>query len=358
MRKYLNIFTIILITLFIISACRNESVVESAIPELKGLKANSGIANLMTNTSLNDGSNDNIIDNANCFNIELPVVVVIDGVEIIINTEDDFDIIEFIFNEFDDDDDVLDIVFPITIILNDFTAVVINDMDELSELRDECNDENEFDDDIECIDFNYPISAAIFDIVTEQFTNITINNDEEMHQFLEDLDNDDVVSINFPISLTLSNGTNVTINDLDQLENVIDNAKDDCDEDDDNDFNDDDCEGCSQEQLKAFITSCDNWIVDKLGLNNTQLEEIYEGFTFNFLEDGTINVNDGNINHTGTWSSSGTDSNITVIINISTLPDFNATWNLHEFEEEDNGKKFDLRLPNDNRLRFESNDCN
>jgi hypothetical protein len=349
-----KIIVLIVFSVLIFSSCR----VEDINVDTKFLRNNSTVANLMDNTSLNDGSTDNIIDNANCFTVKLPVTVIANNIQVIVNTEADYAAVETIFDASDVDTDTLEIIFPITIILSNFKEEIVTNQSEFENFRSTCNGENEFDDDIECLDFNYPITGSIFDTVTNQTNTFTINSDKELHTFLEDLDNDDVVSINFPITVILFDGTVVNIADLDQLETIIDNAKDDCDEDDDFDYNDDDCVGCSTNQLETLLTGCTDWTVDKLELSNVKLEDNYIGFTFNFFNDGTITVIDGATNHSGTWSSSGTGQNITVIVNIPTLPDFNANWNLHEIEDFPGQKKVDLRKNGgDDRLRFET-PCN
>ena len=158
MKKTLKLLSALMIGLALLNtSCRSEEneLVES--PENETLEANSNVANLLQRTAQNDGSDDNIIDNASCLDIELPVTVIVDGLEITVNTEADLDLIEDIFDEFDDDEDILEILFPITIVLADFTEVTINSFDELEELAEDCAGENEDDDDIECADIQYPI---------------------------------------------------------------------------------------------------------------------------------------------------------------------------------------------------------
>ena len=348
-----KIIALVVFSVLIFSSCR----VEEINVDTKFLRNNSIVATLMDNTSLNDGSVDNIIDQANCFIVKLPVTVIANTIQVIVTTDADYAVVEAIFDASDVDTDTLEIIFPITIILSNFSEVVVTDQSEFDNFRNMCNGENEFDDDIECLDFNYPITGSIFDTVTNQTDTFTINSDNELHTFLEDLDNDDVVSINFPITVTLFDGTVVNIVDLDQLETVINNIKDDCDEDDDFDFNDDDCVGCSTNQFETLLTGCTDWTVDKLELNDVKLEDNYIGFAFNFFSNGTITVIDGATNHSGTWSSSGTGQNITVVIDIPTLLDFNANWTLHEIEDFPGQKKVDLRQNNNDRLRFET-PCN
>lgn len=335
-------------------SCREEEYVFIEGPEEETLAANSNIANLLQNMATKDGSDDNIIDNASCISIALPVTVIVDGLEIMVDSPEDFETIEDIFDEFDDDEDILEIIFPITIVLSDFTELVINDLDELEDFADNCEGENEFDDDIECADIKYPVTASVFNSNNEVIDTITFNNDQDLYQFVDDLDEDDVVQINFPVTVILFDGTEVQTSNLDELEDILDNAKDDCDEDDDNDFNDDDCDNCTTNQLSEVLVGCIDWSVDKLERNDEDLEDQYAGYRFNFANDGTLTANSSSETFSGTWETNGSGNNIAVVINIPNLSDFNATWNLHEIEQDANESDVDLRM-GDDRLRFESN---
>lgn len=355
MRTTLKLISIlILLMTFMFTSCRSEEVESIQTPAEDTLNGN--VADLMQRTALNDGSNDNIIDNANCVSISFPVTVIANGTEIIVNSEEDLDDIEDVFDEFDDDDDTIELIFPITIILSDFTEIVVNNEDELENYTDDCNGENEFDDDIECIDFQYPITANIFNSSNEIIDTIIITNDNELHDFIEDIDADDIITLNFPITVLLFDGTSMTINNLTELATAIENAEDLCDEDDDNDFNDDDCNNCTPSALDNLLTNCSNWTIDKLERNDEDLEDNYTGYVFNFMADGTLLAEYNTNQYPGTWSSSGSGNDITVVIDIPTLPDCNNNWILHEIEENPGETNIDLRL-GDDRLRYEST-CN
>ena len=82
----------------LLTSCREEESVLIEGPQEETLKANSNVANLLQNTTSNDGSDDNIIDNASCISIELPVTVLIDGLEIVVDDPNDFETIEDIFD--------------------------------------------------------------------------------------------------------------------------------------------------------------------------------------------------------------------------------------------------------------------
>jgi hypothetical protein len=339
----------------LLTSCQDEVMELNQEDPQETFTASSNIASLMQRTSTNDGSNDNIIDGANCLNIQLPVTVFVNGLEIIVDSEEDFEVIEAIFDEFTNDDDILDIVFPITIILSDFTEIIIENQSQLQEYIDQCSDENEEDDDIECIDLQYPITFSIFNSQNTQIATITIHSDQEMYDFIDDLDESDIVEFSFPITVVLSDGTSITIHDLSSLEDTIEDAINLCDEDDDNDWDDDDNNDISQSEFISLLTDC-TWTVDKLEINNEDLEDQYQGYIFTFYTNETLIVENNGTTYSGTWNLISTD-NIQINIQVDGLPDFNNEhWILHEVEDEDGEFKLDFRNGED-RLRFERDEC-
>ena len=349
-----NIRFLSFLMLVVFTSCRTEESEFIQTPPEEGLTLNSSVASLIQKTCTNDGSNDNIIDYANCFNVKLPVTVTVNGIEMDINSEDDFDKIEFIFDDSDDDIDTLVIAYPIQIVFANFTEITINGNSELANYASHCNGENEDDDDIECLDFQYPITAFLYNSNNEIINSITIDSDNTLYNFIKDLDQFDLVSINFPITVILSDGTEITINDLVELENTIKTYDNSCDEDDDYDYNDDDCNNCTPSELIDLLTGCSGWIVDKLERYGNDYDNYYKDYLFNFHTDGTISVYYAGLTDYGTWSASGSGNNIVITINIPELPYCNNDWILHEISQYSDSK-IDLRVGDNDRIRYENN---
>lgn len=347
-------YHIFFLSLFFVAfiSCQNEITQIKEPAQGETLKVNANVTNLVQRTVTKDGSKDNIIDNASCLQVQLPLTVTVNGLEVNVNSEDDFEIIEAIFDEFDDDSDHLEIFFPIEIILSDYSKITINSHDELEALIEDCGAENEIDDDIECLDFVYPISFSMYNSENQLIETVKTENDEQFYKFIDALDDNDIVVVNFPISVILYDGTERIIENMELLENVIEEVKDACDEDDDNDFDDDDCDDCSQDQLSQLLKTC-SWIVDNLEINGIELTAQYTNYKLFFLGEGVLKaINNGN-EIFGTWKVESSSNGILLKINFATLADFSFAWRLYEIEDDN---EIDLRFE-DHRFNLEKN-CN
>lgn len=350
-----NTFILILFALNLFMSCQDEVTEVTQPNEEETIAAGSSLAISMQRTATNDGSNDNIIDGANCLSIELPVTVVVNGIEIIIDSEEDYEVIEAIFDEFDDDDDSIEIQFPITIILSDYTQITIENYEQLEEFIDECSGENEIDDDIECIDFAYPISISVYNAEFQVIDTITINSDAELYDFIEDIEGGLLASINFPVTMILADGSTLVVNNNSELNAAIENADETCDEDDDYDYDDDDNNDIPSNDFIDILTDC-SWIVDRLEVNDQDLEDQYVNYVFNFNVNGTVQVTNNGTTFSGTWELVAA-AGIQVNLNIPDLPDFNNdNWILHEIDDHDGEFRLDFRNLDD-RLRFERFEC-
>ncbi len=318
--------------LLMFTSCQEEVVDITEPTEAEALVADSELTTFVSATSKMDGSRDNIIDRASCISVKLPLTVIANGLEIIIDSEEDFEVIEAIFDEFDEDEDSLEMIFPITIINADHDEVVINNADELEAYVEECGGENEEDDDIECIDFKYPISFSIFNADFLIIDTIEIENDEQLHRFIKRVRNNEVIaSINYPVTMVLADGTEIEVNSNEELHRTIKEAKDACDEDDDNDHNDDDF---TKERLDNYLVKCP-WLVNEFKRNAVALTDRYFDYAINFKEDGVVVMRARNGDMlTGTWETRivmGRGAKLKM--EFENLADFTLEWFIYEIAE-------------------------
>ena len=108
--KYYSVLCLFLaftVLLFIFSGCQEESEEITPPPSEKVIMANSAIAGYIRSIALNDGSPDNILDNASCTVLVFPLTVVVNGQEIQVSSADDLATVEGILDESANDHDTL-----------------------------------------------------------------------------------------------------------------------------------------------------------------------------------------------------------------------------------------------------------
>jgi hypothetical protein len=332
MKKIFNaaIYAVLLVGALSFTACQEEfEEVNTSNAQDESFQATSSTAELMERTAFRDGSFDNIVDGSSCFALNFPYTVNVNGLDITVDSMEDLRLIEEIFDEFEDDEDILEILFPITITLADHSEIIINNKEELIELARQCI-EGGGDDDIECIDFVYPITLFTFDINNQQTGRVTVNSDRELKLFFEELDDDDFVSIDYPVTLIKFDGTEIQVSSNAELAAALEMARDACDEDDDNDYNDDDFD---EERLANLLVKCP-WVVLTVERNSVDQTGQYEAYLMTFAEDGSVRVRDRNGNVLqGGWDLDTVEGYVSLDLSFDTLVDFTLEWKVYQLEE-------------------------
>lgn len=316
--------------ILLLASCQEEVVEISEPTETEALVATSELTSMVSATSKMDGSADNIIDKASCLSIKLPFKVVVNGIEIIIDSKEDYKIIEAVFNKLDSDNDRLDIIFPIKIISSDHSEIDINSRLDFENLVKKCQGENEVDDDIECIDFQYPISFSVYNSNFQVANVVKIENDRELHYFMKRVRNAEVkAKLNFPVTMVLADESKIVVNNHSELENTLRKAKNACNEDDNNDFHDDDF---TKERLDNLLKICP-WVVYEFQRNSANLNDTYREYVISFKEDNIVKLlkRNGEI-LTGKWTTRTTIQGALIKLEFDTLVDFTLEWFVYEIE--------------------------
>ncbi|TYP70837.1 hypothetical protein [Aquimarina intermedia] len=268
--------TYILLSVLLISSCRTELDEFVDTQEDSTLKLNSNVANLILRTSMNDGSVDNILDKCDCFSIQLPTTVLLKNAQILISTKDDYELVEAYYTD-DTDDDIRDEIsfqFPIQIILNDFTVVDITSDKELKDYKKSCTDTDEV---INCTDFEYPFDLKIYNKATENLSTLKIANDQQLFKFVEGLNDNELVSISFPITLALADGEVFVINTLESLEDALNNIAMTCES----------AMAIGVEEIKEYMIN-EIFEISKYKDDESNQTSDFEDYSFNFNENGAV----------------------------------------------------------------------
>lgn len=315
---------VIMMAMVLFTACQEEKVEITLPPAGTTITTTTPVTGLIAQVSLRDGSSDNILDKASCITLVFPITLKTNGQTITVNTLDDLDDIEDLFDDSGDDD--VDFVFPINVILPDHTEVILQNENELSNLISACDS----DDDIECIDFIYPVQFNTYDANNQVAGTVTINDDEALYNFLEQLEKDELVGLKFPVTLIKSNGSELVVNNFDDLEKVIEDASDDCDEDDDNDYNDDDV---NDSDFVAILLN-GTWQVDSFIDDDTDRTTEFNGYAFTFTSDNNVNAVKTTTTIPGVWQTDGDSGKIELLISMNgndPFDDISEDWTVEVF---------------------------
>lgn len=336
----------ILLSIIVLSSCqKEESSLLSDDVETGAMPSQTAV--FLSQIALNDGSHDNIIDGASCIELKLPITLNVNNNPVTISDNEDFETVELLIEEHADDEDSIVIDFPIEIILADHSVLIVRDLETLNQLAADCNgSDNEEDDDIESVDIRYPISFPIFNIITADTDMQRINNDAELYAFMSSMSVNDVVGLDFPVTFLLSDSTEVVAQNYEVLENTIEVAESNYDEDDDLDFNDDDSVTLSEDEFIDVITQC-GYFIEKLTVNGSSFEDDFEGYHFEFYDyENIVTACIGTQLSVGTWEVTTVNDNLRLDIDIPEMDTINRNWIVHRFES-GSSISFDLRLGED-----------
>ena len=315
-----NIILLLLVSLSIFS-CQTEEVVIIE-DNNENLSASSPLVSLVSRVSQNTTSQDNILDSSSCFSVQLPVVVIVNNQQITVSTSADYQIVQDAIDAFLDDDDIVNFVYPITIIYQDFSTQVISNSNALDDVLDDCGEDDGFDE-IDCITINYPIVINVYNSNNQLANTVTILNDSQLYVFIENLDNFDLIAISYPISLQNSNGQTIVINSNNELENFIEDAIDDCD-------NSSGGSGGTATLANTIING--TWYISYY-FDDVDETSNYSGYNFTFNMNGTSIAIKNSTSINGTWSNyidSGQEK-LELAFDGLTLDELEDDWKVIEF---------------------------
>lgn len=282
---FIRFFILFLLSVALFS-CQKEEEEHIDETEEETITANSPLTGLLLRTSQSPGAYDDIIDGNSCASVILPVTVIANGQQVTVNTPEDINIIKDIFNLFPNDTDTLEIMFPISLELFDYTQVTINNQADLDALAATCDIANA---EIGCLDIVYPITFFTYNTDQQQTGTVTITNDWELFDFLYSLGPDDFISLDFPITVQLEDGSSVEVNTNQQLQALILDCVANTNED-----------PIDISQFEEDLTT-GTWYVNYF-FDDYDETDNYAGYEFTFALDGTAQGVKSGVVVNGTWA--------------------------------------------------------
>lgn len=319
--KLKHFFNLSLVVLLLMS-CQSEEneVIQDANQNLTNT---SPLTTLVSRVTQNPTSGDNVLDNSSCFSVVLPVTVIVNNQQIVVNSQAEYQTVQDAIDAFSNDDDIVNFVYPITIQYQNFSTQVLQDSNDLDDAIDACGEDDGFDE-IDCISFNFPIVINVYNANNQLANTVTLNNNTDLYNFLENLEDNEYVAIQYPISLVNSNGQTITITNNNQLEDVIEDSIDDCDDSPSGG-------GGSSSNLSTIIVD-GTWYVSYF-FDDTDETSDYAGYNFTFNANGTSLALKNTISLNGTWLNymdSG-DEKLEFSFDGITLDELEDDWEVIEF---------------------------
>ena len=308
------------VAVMILISCQDEG--KLVIQDIKqNLSAKSPLASLISRVSQNATSKDNILDKSSCFNVQLPVSVIVNKKQITVSSQNDYKVVQNALDAFSNDDDVVNFVYPITIQFQNYKTELIANPDQLEDIIDKCDDDDGFDE-IDCLQINYPIKINIYNADNQIANSITIQNDKDLYNFLKDLVSNVFISINYPISIINSKGQNVVITNNSNFENSIEEGIKDCNTN----------SGSVGNQNFVLIVTNGTWNVSYY-FDDSDETLNFKGYNFTFNSNGTIMVVKEKNTIAGNWSTFvNSGQNIFLLkFDDSKLDDLEDDWKITEF---------------------------
>lgn len=309
---FICVFLLFMSSLFL--SCQKEESEFINDSQEETLTADSILAKLLLNTSQNSGSIDDFIDGTSCSSIQFPYQVIVNGQAITLENEED---VTALSNNGAD----ITIIFPVTVVFEDFSTAVVNDQQELNALGEVCDS---IDEAISCIDLVYPVTFFTYNAANEQTGTAVIDDDAALFAFLSSLDEDSYIALDFPITVVLADGNSVTVTSNAQLQGLIESCEDIITDP-------------SPLELETVLTT-DSWFISFFFDDEDQTSD-YADYEFVFNTNGTTTITNGSNVEDGTWSidQSGSSHILRLILEFDDeepLEELEEDWKVIDFSND------------------------
>jgi hypothetical protein len=278
-----------LLFLVLVTGCQSESAVEIYSTK-ETITKTTPLATYIQRVAMLKTSQDNIVDKTSCFMIKFPYSVTVNNVQIPINSANDYQLVQTNINAYSNDNDIVQINFPITAILNNYSEKSIANQTAFNTLNTECESKiNDFGK-INCISISFPIVINVYNSSNQIASTSSVASNQALFNFFENLEENKFIAISYPISIANSNGQNIIITSNSQLEDVIKSAVDTCPDD-----------KTTSLDFIQILTS-NSWKISYY-FYDSEKTSVYKGFVLVFNANYKVTATKSGISYNGTWST-------------------------------------------------------
>ncbi len=209
-------------------SCRQEETLYEGTEPQERLVADSNVARLLTAIAAPDTVSDDILDGSPCISIVLPVSVTVNSERLTISEPSDYDRIQELLDFSDDDEDVIHIDFPIKVMVSNLLTRSVGNQTAFDNIVVDCNEEAAVSERITCVDVQYPITFKVFNRLTENLSDISIQNDADLLSFIAKINENQIVEPVFPQIFEIGEDAEFEANSLEETEKFITENQDNC----------------------------------------------------------------------------------------------------------------------------------
>lgn len=213
----------VLVILLITTSCQDDSISE----DTEALRLNSALTTMLKSMSVNETNIDNAIDSISCFNIKLPVRVVVNDQQIVVANGNDYAKVEAVFNVSSLDADKVLFIFPITVVYSDYKEVIVNNQQEYDALVGTCTGIPEYIG-TGCVSIAFPITMYGYDSGYKMQNTYMLKNNAELFTTLQSLESNEYYSLKYPLSLDVNEGAGVTVTNNNKFQEAVTSALQGC----------------------------------------------------------------------------------------------------------------------------------
>ena len=313
-------------SLLFLFSCQSE-VEEQVYNTQATMTSSSPLTTYLQRVAMVKTIEDNLIDKSSYCTIKLPYKVTVNNVSISINTTADYQKVLDNINAYSNDNDIVRITFPVTMVYYNYVEKVISSQQEFESLLSYWAAEPDLLSKINCFDINYPITINIYNSANQIASSVQITSDSAFFSFINNLKESQFIALSYPISITDNNNHVMAIANNSQLENAIKYVIDNCKE--------------NTNPAIDFVNTLTqgSWRISYF-YDNFGKTSLYTGYEFVFKKDQSVTATKLGISVTGHWETK--INNGVREFKISFSPDL-----LHQLDE--NWKVFEF---NNSQLRF------
>jgi len=224
MKKLKIVTAVALMSILGFTSCQSE------IENEQGENPNTNSANSTTTTNLKrtsmyDGSFDDFLDGASCSSILLPVTAKVNGVQVSVLNQLDYQQVISILGQYNDDQDTVVLQFPLKVKLSNYSEVTVNSQTEYNAILAACTAAEVVGQKaISSVNITFPITILTFDLTLKQTGSVVITSEQQLFTYMSNLSSTELYAVNYPVSATIADGTKVTISSDAELQTTVNAA--------------------------------------------------------------------------------------------------------------------------------------